>query len=78
MESLHFEDVITIDSDILGGIPVFRGTRVPVSILFEYLQESTIQEFLQGYPQVTERQVRAVIQLAGAQFLQEPLEEIAA
>lgn len=38
--------LITSDPDILDGTPVFSGTQVPVSILFEYLQQSTIEEFL--------------------------------
>ena len=32
-------DLITVDSDILGGTPVFKGTRVPVKTLFEYLEK---------------------------------------
>ena len=32
-------DLITVDPDILGGAPVFKGTRVPVKTLFDYLEE---------------------------------------
>ena len=31
-------DLITIDPDILGGVPVFKGTRVPIKTLFQYLE----------------------------------------
>jgi len=34
-------DLLTVDPDILGGTPVFKGTRVPVKTLFEYLEDST-------------------------------------
>ena len=44
--------IIASDPDILGGEPVFRGTRVPVQALFDYLQYSTIDEFLVGYPHI--------------------------
>jgi uncharacterized protein (DUF433 family) len=47
-------DLITIDPDILGGAPVFRGTRVPVKTLFEYLERDySLEEFLECFPSVT-------------------------
>ena len=47
-------DLITIDPDILGGTPVFKGTRVPVKTLFEYLENNyTLEEFLECFPSVT-------------------------
>ena len=47
-------DLITIDADILGGTPVFRGTRVPVKTLFEYLEKDySLEEFLECFPSVT-------------------------
>jgi uncharacterized protein (DUF433 family) len=54
---------IISDPDILGGTPVFKGTRVPVSILFEYLQQSTVEDFLKGYPHITREMVNAVISI---------------
>ncbi|MDX6497526.1 MAG: hypothetical protein QOG23_786 [Blastocatellia bacterium] len=49
-------DIITIDPEILGGAPVFKGTRVPVKTLFEYLENNySVEEFLEvlsfGKPQ---------------------------
>jgi uncharacterized protein (DUF433 family) len=52
---------IISDPEILSGTPVFKGTRVPISILFEYLQQSTVEEFLKGYPHITREMVNAVI-----------------
>ena len=47
-------DLITIDPDILGGSPVFKGTRVPVKTLFEYLENDySLEEFLECFPSVT-------------------------
>jgi uncharacterized protein (DUF433 family) len=46
--------VIIKDPDILGGTPVFRGTRVPIQALFDYLEGGeTLEEFLQGFPTVS-------------------------
>jgi len=46
--------LITIDPDILGGTPVFKGTRVPLKTLFEYLENDySLEEFLECFPTVT-------------------------
>ncbi|NBV24885.1 MAG: DUF433 domain-containing protein [Proteobacteria bacterium] len=51
---MNAPDLITVDLDILGGTPVFKGTRVPVNTLFEYLENNyTLDEFLECYPFVT-------------------------
>src|SRR5689334_4865459 len=53
----HNKDVthaITRDSEIMHGVPVFRGTRVPVQTLFEYLEGGdTLEDFLAGFPTVS-------------------------
>ena len=47
-------DLITIDPEILGGAPVFKGTRVPVRSLFEYLENDySLEEFLECFPSVS-------------------------
>ena len=47
-------DLITIDPEILGGAPVFKGTRVPVKALFDYLEANySPEEFLECFPSVT-------------------------
>jgi len=47
-------DLITVDPEILGGTPVFKGTRVPVKTLFEYLEDNyALEEFLECFPSVT-------------------------
>ena len=45
------EELITVNSNILGGTPVFKGTRVPVRTLFEYLERCyTLEEFIECFP----------------------------
>ncbi|MCB0847904.1 MAG: DUF433 domain-containing protein [Bacteroidetes bacterium] len=57
--------VINIDNDILGGTPVFWGTRVPIKNLFDYLEEGEpISEFLEDFPTVKPEQVFAILQIS--------------
>ena len=59
---------IVSNPDVLGGAPVFRGTRVPVKALLDYLEGGhPLSEFLEDFPGVTEAQAVAV--LAHAQEL---------
>lgn len=62
--------LITSSPDVLGGTPVFRGTRVPVQTLIEYLEGGqTIDEFLDGFPTVTREQVIAFLEEATMRML---------
>ncbi len=57
------DDLITIDPEILGGAPVFKGTRVPVKTLFEYLENDySLEEFLECFPSVSRDLVRQVLE----------------
>jgi uncharacterized protein (DUF433 family) len=59
------DSVISRSPDILGGTPVFTGTRVPVQTLVDYLKAGeTIDDFLDGFPTVSRDQVLAVLDLA--------------
>lgn len=61
----HVSDIITVNSEILGGQPVFNGTRVPVESLFDYLESGeTLDSFLDNFPTVTKVQAMAVIEIA--------------
>ena len=63
-------DLITIDSDILGGTPVFKGTRVPVKTLFEYLENNyTLDEFLECFPSVKREAARRVLESSESALL---------
>ncbi len=59
---------ISVNKQILSGTPVFDGTRVPVSILFDYLEDGKLDEFLENYPTVSRDQVTQVIKLAAKLF----------
>ena len=56
-------DLILRDRDILGGTPVFTGTRVPVQTMLDYLEGGqSLQEFLDDFPTVARRQAIAVLE----------------
>ena len=57
--------VVSRDPQILGGEPVFAGTRVPVKSLFDHLEAGdSIEEFLEGFPSVKREQVIALLEEA--------------
>jgi uncharacterized protein (DUF433 family) len=57
--------VVHSDPEILGGTPVFVGTRVPVKSLYDYLEAGdSLDEFLESFPSVTRDQVVAALELA--------------
>jgi len=57
--------LITCSPDVMGGTPVFAGTRVPVQTFLDYLQGGeTIDEFLAGFPTVSREQVLAFLKEA--------------
>jgi uncharacterized protein (DUF433 family) len=55
--------IVSRSPDILGGTPVFAGTRVPIQTLIDYLEAGdSIDEFLKGFPTVTREQVIAFLE----------------
>ena len=64
-QSMQGDSVVHSDPNISGGTPVFRGTRVPVQSLFDYLEGGeTLDEFLEQFPSVSKEQARAALSLA--------------
>jgi uncharacterized protein (DUF433 family) len=62
-------DAIRVDREILGGVPCFAGTRVPVRSLFDHLKLGySVDEFLEQFPTVKKEQVRAVLDEARHQL----------
>ena len=60
---MNSNDLITVDPEILGGAPVFKGTRVPVKTLFEYLENDySVEEFLDCFPSVSRDLVSKVLE----------------
>ena len=59
--------IIMRDPEILGGRPVFRGTRVPVEVLFENLEDGlTIDEIVESYPSLNKDDLVACLEEACA------------
>jgi uncharacterized protein (DUF433 family) len=58
-------NIVVRNPKILGGTPVFRGTRVPVQTLFDYLEGGdTLEEFLEGFPTVSREMAIAALEQA--------------
>ena len=59
------KDLITIDSETLGGQPVFKGTRVPIETLFDHLEDGvSLDEFLSDFDTVSKEQAIAIMEIA--------------
>jgi uncharacterized protein (DUF433 family) len=57
--------IISCSLDVMGGTPVFAGTRVPVQTVLDYLEAGeTIDDFLEGFPTVTRDQVVGLLEEA--------------
>jgi uncharacterized protein (DUF433 family) len=67
---LKMQNAIIKDQKILGGEPVFRGTRVPFKILIDYLEGGdTLDQFLEQYPSVSRELAIAAIEEARSSLL---------
>jgi len=57
------QSLITFDPEILGGTPVFSGTRVPVQALFEYLEDNySLDEFIKCFPTVSREMAHRILE----------------
>jgi uncharacterized protein (DUF433 family) len=58
-------DIVWVDPERLGGAPCFKGTRVPVQALIDHIEgNSTLEDFLAGFPSVSRKQAIQFIELA--------------
>lgn len=65
------EEIIQSDPEILGGTPVFTGTRVPIRSLFDHLEGGdSIDDFLEGFPSVRRDQVIALLEMSQSRVLE--------
>ena len=70
MAEINVLSVISRSPEVMGGTPVFLGTRVPVATLLDYLKAGdSINDFLAGFPTVTKHQVVVVIEGLGQQMM---------
>jgi uncharacterized protein (DUF433 family) len=67
---VQLSEVVHSDPEILSGVPVFVGTRVPVQSLFDYLEGGeTLDEFLRQFPSVKRSQAIAALEIARVTLL---------
>jgi uncharacterized protein (DUF433 family) len=65
-------NLISRDSEVLGGTPVFAGTRVPVQTLFDYLSGNySLTDFLEDFPTVSQEQAVLVLEELGEALIAE-------
>jgi uncharacterized protein (DUF433 family) len=70
MATMSLKGIVHSDPDIMGGTPVFVGTRVPVESLFDHLKAGdSIDVFLDGFPSVKREQVLKVLELVEHEIL---------
>jgi uncharacterized protein (DUF433 family) len=73
----HLTSIIISDKEILGGQPVFKGTRVPVESLFSHLEKGiSLNEFLSDFPTVKRKQAIAILEIAEKLLSSKKLEKI--
>jgi uncharacterized protein (DUF433 family) len=64
-------EIIDSNPEVLGGTPVFTGTRVPVRSLFDHLEAGdSIDDFLEGFPSVRRDQVIALLEISQERVLE--------
>lgn len=62
---MDIKTIISLDPEVLGGQPVFVGTRVPLETLFDHLEEGlSLDEFLDDFPSVSRDQAIAALEIA--------------
>ena len=68
---MNANDLVTVDPEILGGTPVFKGTRVPVKTLFDYLADNySLDEFLECFPSVTREMACQILERSESALLE--------
>jgi len=61
--------VVSISKDVMGGTPVFAGTRVPIQTLIDFLTAGdSIDDFIEGFPTVSREQVIEYLKQAGIEM----------
>lgn len=69
-QKARLDEIIWVDPDRVSGEPCFKGTRVPVQVLIDHIEgNSTLDDFLNGFPSVTREQAIQFIELAKENLL---------
>jgi len=73
---MGYADRITIDPKILSGRPVFKGTRIPISIVLKMIRDgANFEKIIEEYPRITEDDVKAALDFS-VYIIDHPEEEI--
>ncbi|NJO80611.1 MAG: DUF433 domain-containing protein [Cyanobacteria bacterium RM1_2_2] len=76
-EMLHDRQIIHSDPEIMSGVPVFVGTRVPLQTLFDYLEsEAGLAEFLQDFPHLQSQVLQVLEVIVKAMLEQERIARV--
>jgi uncharacterized protein (DUF433 family) len=71
MKPEDLKGIVHADPQIMGGTPVFVGTRVPLQNLIDYLEgDESVEDFLEAFPTVTRKQAIAVIEAGKLKMLE--------
>lgn len=74
---MDISSLITIDKEIMGGQPVFTGTRVPIESLFDHLEAGvSLDEFLEDFPSVSRQQAIDLLEAANKILTSKNLEQL--
>ena len=77
MDAQQIKQLISVDADVLGGCPVFKGTRVPVESLIWHLEKgASVDEFIADFPTVSREQASGVLDLVGGLFSAEKISRL--
>ncbi len=69
-QKARLDEIIWVDPDRMSGEPCFKGTRVPIQTLIDHIEgNSTLDDFLKGFPSVTREQAIRFIELAKENLL---------
>jgi uncharacterized protein (DUF433 family) len=74
---MDLKNLITINNEILGGTPVFSGSRVPIETLFDHLESGiSLDEFLEDFPTVKRQQAVDILEAANKIMTSDKLEQL--
>ncbi len=74
---MNVKDLISSSPDTLGGLPVFKGTRVPVASLFSHLEQGySVDGFVEEFPSVSKRQALQLLELVNTLFTLDNLDRL--
>ena len=74
---MDIREIISVDQQVLGGQPVFKGTRVPIESLFDHLEAGiSLNTFLDDFPTVERQQAVALLEWANKLFNSNNLDQL--